>query len=238
MTQNQPSREKMYGQKRKTNVLLNSSIAVVLVLILIVSSMIFLNGATDNDSTVATDQQQGEQTNAQDKETDIDSDSVEESSSDRKEDDGTNEEEKALAASDEDNNDTSINDQNEQEDRADEEDNESNTAVTTAGTEPGVEEVTVNDGWKPIGTTQTGEHVSIYDESSVDWSEKVQAISYATGISEQEMTIWFIGNHEQHPQKSVGTVSPSNDASIKYRVYLEWVDQEGWKPVKMEKLTP
>ena len=35
------------------------------------------------------------------------------------------------------------------------------------------------------------------------------------------------------PQKSIGIVS-TRDKSEKYRVYLEWVDEKGWQPVKMD----
>ena len=89
--------------------------------------------------------------------------------------------------------------------------------------------------WKPIGTTQTGEHVSLYDGKSVDWEEKKQAIAYATGLPSDSMIFWKIKNGGG-PQKSIGIVS-SRDSKEKYRVYLEWIDGQGWKPVKMDILT-
>lgn len=92
----------------------------------------------------------------------------------------------------------------------------------------------VNPDWKPIGTTQTGEHVSKYDGNSDDWNEKKKAISYATGLSEDELYFERIQNGGG-PQKSEGIVR-SKDNSKKYKVYLEWVDGQGWKPVKMDVL--
>lgn len=106
---------------------------------------------------------------------------------------------------------------------------------------------TVNDGlvqesiedpnWKPYETKQqeTGAtHVSSYDKTSVDWQEKITAIASITGLSEQDMTIWFIKNNGG-TDRSIGTVS-SKDQTKKYRVSLVWVDQQGWKPEKVEVL--
>jgi hypothetical protein len=67
----------------------------------------------------------------------------------------------------------------------------------------------------------------------VDWQEMLQAISYATGVDQSNMTVWFLGNNG--PNKSVGTIS-TKDQSEKYRVYIDWVDGQGWKPVKVEVL--
>lgn len=97
-----------------------------------------------------------------------------------------------------------------------------------------IAETVINASWNPIGTTQTGEHASQYDGASVDWAEKQQALAYATGLSQDSMIFWKIKNGGG-PQKSVGIVSSTNKAE-KYRVYLEWVDGEGWKPVKMDVL--
>jgi len=62
----------------------------------------------------------------------------------------------------------------------------------------------------------------------------VQAISYATGIDESNMTIHFLGNNGE--SKSVGTVQ-AKDTKQKYRVYIEWVDEKGWRPTLVEELT-
>lgn len=93
----------------------------------------------------------------------------------------------------------------------------------------------VDPAWAPVGTSQQGEHVSLYDGTSVDWQEKLQALSYTTGLSENDMIVWKLKNGGS-PQKSIGIVS-SKDKVEKYRVYLEWVDGEGWQPVQMDVLT-
>ncbi|WP_035097756.1 YrrS family protein [Anoxybacteroides tepidamans] len=91
----------------------------------------------------------------------------------------------------------------------------------------------VNPSWQPVGTTQTEPHVTQFDEQSVDWKEMLDAVSYATGLSQTDMIVWFIGNNG--PNKAVATVSPK-DKSVKYRVYIEWVENQGWKPTKVQQL--
>lgn len=99
---------------------------------------------------------------------------------------------------------------------------------------PKVEKEIVNPDWKPVGTNQTGEHESKYDGSSDDWNEKKKAIAYATGIAEGDLIYWRIQNGGG-PQKAEGIVS-TVDKSKKYKVYIQWVDGQGWKPVKVEVL--
>ena len=61
-----------------------------------------------------------------------------------------------------------------------------------------------------------------------------KALSYATGIPESDMIIWFLGNNGG-PNDAAGTISPK-DKSVKYKVYITWVENNGWKPTKIEKL--
>lgn len=106
--------------------------------------------------------------------------------------------------------------------------------IRTPSDEGIVNETIVDTSWKPIGTEQSGEHVSVYQKGHIDWQEKVKAMSYATGIPESNMIVWYIKNGGG-PQKSIGTVS-TGDKSEKYNVHLEWVDGEGWMPVRLDKL--
>lgn len=108
------------------------------------------------------------------------------------------------------------------------------SVMTSPSDDEVVVETITNTAWQPIGTTQTGEHVSQYDGESVDWLEKQQALAYATGLPQDSMIFWRIKNGGS-PQKAIGIVS-SRDSVEKYRVYLEWVDGQGWKPVKVDVL--
>ncbi|MFS0659663.1 YrrS family protein [Niallia alba] len=115
-----------------------------------------------------------------------------------------------------------------------EEESEDGEVVTEGGSDSNVIKTIENSSWQPVGTTQTGEHVASYSEG-VDWNEQIKALSYATGLDSGNMTLWFLGNNNQDPHKSIGTVS-SKDKSEKYRVYIEWVDGSGWKPTKVEEI--
>ncbi|MBQ0138669.1 MAG: YrrS family protein [Kurthia sp.] len=100
-----------------------------------------------------------------------------------------------------------------------------------------VKESIEDPNWKPYETKQQESgttHVSSYDKGSVDWQEKITAISSITGLSEQDMTIWFIKNNGG-TDRSIGTVS-SKDQTKKYRVSLVWIEKQGWKPEKVEVL--
>lgn len=106
--------------------------------------------------------------------------------------------------------------------------------VTEDPNDPVVSKSIVDPAWAPIGTSQQGEHVSLYDGNSLDWQEKLQALTYTTGLPADDMIVWKLKNGGS-PQKSIGIVS-SKDKAEKYRVYLEWVDGEGWQPVQMDLL--
>ncbi len=104
--------------------------------------------------------------------------------------------------------------------------------TTEESTDPNVLSVEIDNNWQPIGTSQSGEHVSSYDRNSIDWKEKEQALAYATKLDPSNMIINFLGNGGS-PQKSVGTVTSKDQKEI-YRVYLEWIEGQGWKPMKKE----
>jgi cytoskeletal protein RodZ len=87
--------------------------------------------------------------------------------------------------------------------------------------------------WSPIGTEQTGPHTTKFELESQDWVEMEKAIRLATGLQEGDMVTWFIGNGGE--QKAIGTVTNKAETEI-YRVYLSWVDNQGWQPILVERL--
>ncbi|WP_409370125.1 YrrS family protein [Lysinibacillus sp. 38-6] len=111
---------------------------------------------------------------------------------------------------------------------------EQNTAVETTSDDPIVNRVVTDKNWKPTPTTQTGAHVSSYDSSSVDWAEKLATVTAVTGITNDNMIVWRVQNNGG-ANKAIATVS-TKDKSEMYRVSMEWIDNEGWLPVKLEQL--
>lgn len=217
------SRESRFGKRekrKKTNVILNSLIALVIILIIFVSAKIFFGG--NNDQALPADEQTASENNSkqneksednQNKEAEEDKDNVDK---DSEEDEKEAEENEA--------------DENEEEEESEE---AKEQVVTEGGSAPDVEKTIENPAWKPVGTSQSGEHTAVYDQNSADWQEMLNAITYATGVDQGNMTVWFLGNNG--PNSSVGTIS-TKDQSEKYRVYIDWVDGEGWKPSKVEVL--
>lgn len=89
----------------------------------------------------------------------------------------------------------------------------------------------VNNAWSPIGTTQEGAHTINYEDGSVDRIEMEKALSYA--INQEALTVWELKRNGE--QQVAATVSTKDNSRV-YRVYIEWIDQEGWKPFKIDEL--
>lgn len=212
------SRVKRKNKRSRSDWFLNSLIAVVVLLIVVTLAFIF----KDDD-----DVQKAEENAVEEKQADQDS---------------LSEEDKVVI---EDEPKEEKDDQPEKDTVSKVEDEDSDAKSPETSEEPGtlthkpsddktVIETIVDTAWEPIATSQTGEHVSSYDGKSVDWNEKKEAIAYATGSATDSLIFWKIKNGGS-PQKSIGIVS-TYDKSEKYRVYIEWVEQEGWKPVQVDVL--
>lgn len=113
-------------------------------------------------------------------------------------------------------------------------DNEQNN-VETESVEPSDENVSeaYTGNWDPIGTEQEGPHTTTYDDGSQDRIEIKEATSMVTGINPDNMVEWRVENGGD--QKVVATVSDMDETQV-FRVYLQWVDGEGWQPTKVEEL--
>lgn len=104
--------------------------------------------------------------------------------------------------------------------------------VTPSGDDENVIDA-FTENWEPIGTEQEGPHTIVYDEGSQDRIEMEQAIRVATGLGEEDMITWWL--QRGGDQQVIGTVSNRAETEI-YRVYLTWVDNEGWQPTLVEVL--
>ncbi|MGI8383259.1 DUF1510 family protein [Robertmurraya sp. P23] len=210
----QQSRFNQRSKRRKTNLILNGLIGIVLVLIIVVSGVIFLG----NDDKATTEKEQEQSVEASNEANEGEESSKEETEGSDSE---TDEEDSSTDSS------SSNEDSSEEASSSDNEE----AIVTEGGADSNVVRTIVNPNWEPIGTSQTGEHTNVYE--GLDWDEMVSAIEYATGLSEDNMTIKFLGNDGHN--KSKGTVF-SKDRTQIYRVSIEWVDGEGWKPTLVEEL--
>lgn len=210
------SRSSYRAKRKKTNLILNSLIVIVLAAIFFVAYTIFLSG--DDNASPKEEQTKTEANEASKKEVNNTEDKTagEETVKETDSEESADEESEEVSAP-------------EQED-------ESQAVITEGDGSTNVARTIENPAWKPVGTVQTGEHTPVYDQSSVDWQEMLTAISYATGLEENNMTVYWMGRNKTTGIGTFSTVA-SKDKQQKYNVYLEWVDGEGWKPVKVEELS-
>ena len=206
---NSKSRSGYRSKRKKTNLVLNSLIIIVLLLIIFVAYTIFLSGGDEKAAPKQQDPKvvQKETTHKEDKE--------------KKKDEEVKQEDNSS-------NNTDQQDQESEEASTTEKADESQSVVSEDG------KTIENPSWKPVGTVQTGEHTPVY--SGVDWDEMLNAISYATGIENSNMTVFWLGKDPSKANASVGTVS-AKDTKDKYKVFIEWVDGQGWKPTKVINIT-
>lgn len=110
--------------------------------------------------------------------------------------------------------------------------NSSTSAIVSPSTDPLVSEVIVDPNWQPTATAQTGPHTSVFAEGHIDYDEKLATIYAVTSLSEDNSILWKIKNNGS-ADTAIAVIS-SKDKEQKYRVSIEWVANEGWKPVKLE----
>jgi len=199
----QQSRFERHNKKRKTNLILNISIVIVLALILIIGTQLLFGGKkeevkTNNETTtqpIKTDPSEKENENVVGQDESLQEEEVIQ--------------DKDLSM-------------------------EGEISITEGDPGSNIEKIIENPNWEPIGTEQTGEHYATYEKGSVDWNEMIQAITYATGLTEEEMTLWRLENNGS-PQDAKGTIENKNTGE-KMIVYITWINEKGWKPTKIEVL--
>jgi hypothetical protein len=219
------SRYEKRDKRRKTNIVLNVLIGIVAVLILVIGSQLVFGSDAEKtakyneqpDIKLANEENSNEKA-ISDKEKDEDEDESSDKTNEELDENGDGKADADEKTKDEETTDDSFEE----------------ATITEGKPGSGVTETIENPGWSPVGTSQTGPHAANYDKGSQDWAEMTKALSYATGIAESDMVIWFLGNNGS-PNDAVGTISPK-DKSAKYKVYITWVENEGWKPTKIEKL--
>ncbi|CAH0231993.1 MULTISPECIES: YrrS family protein [Bacillaceae] len=227
------SRFNQRDQKRKVNKIYNIAITIVSILIVIVAVTIFLSDDGTETKKATTEPKQI---------ADTDSGKVADKPAGKKEETDS-EKEDAVGDSE-----ATTEEDAEEDSKATEEDSEENVEdgadpekagdadlVEVEGSGDGNVAATYkSEGWKPVGTEQSGEHTTSFDKGSVDWNEMSKAIASGAGIDEGSMKLWWLQNGGSS-NTAIGTVSEGDNPKT-FRVYIEWVDGSGWKPVKVEEL--
>lgn len=231
MSNHKQSRFENRDKRRKANLVLNILIAVVSILIVVVAINLFINSPSTNDVAKDTETSQTKKSPASGK-------------TEKKSDEDIKDSKKDTSDSDKDS-DSKQDDSSKSDDSDSKKDSDTDmdqttddpfkdATVTEGGSSGNVEKTIVNKDWKAVGTEQSGEHTATYDSSSQDWSEMLKAISYATGVSKDQMTVLWLGNNGS-PQDAKGKILDKTSGA-KYQVTITWEDKKGWKPTKVEKL--
>ncbi|SDH58334.1 Protein of unknown function [Alteribacillus persepolensis] len=95
-----------------------------------------------------------------------------------------------------------------------------------------------NGNFEPIGTEQTGSFEHNFTEGSQNWKEMKAALRYAAGLTEapeEEIEFWRIENGGGS-HTVVGVLSHKSHHDRPYRVTMEFIENEGWKPLEVEQL--
>ncbi|MCO4849998.1 YrrS family protein [Bacillus vallismortis] len=228
---NNQSRYENRDKRRKTNLVLNILIAIVSILIVVVAANLFINSPSSKDVSKDSETSQKQESPASgktEKKSDEDIKDSKKNTSDSEKD----AEKSSDSDSDAKKDDSSKDDESDSD--SDSDDPLKDAKVTEGGSSSDVEKTYENSDWKAVGTEQTGEHAATYDSSSQDWAEMLKAISYATGVSTDNMTVLWLGNNGS-PQDAKGKILDKATGD-KYQVTITWVDDKGWKPTKVEKL--
>lgn len=224
--------------KRRKNTKMMSVLIVAGTILLVVLIAFWIFGGKDkdevqtNDNNVNTEQNDDNQTennNEEDKEIETNTNTETETNKETENNNNNSTDNNDVVE----NNDDESNNDNDSEENSDESDDEDEKVFekeSVDGSDSNVKEAyTAN--WEPVGTEQSGPHTTVYDKDSSDWNEMEEAARMATGLT--DMFTWWIGNNGG--QKAIATVSDPGETQV-YRVYLSWIDNEGWQPTKVEEL--
>ncbi|MEI2472200.1 YrrS family protein [Peribacillus frigoritolerans] len=227
------SRFNQRDQKRKVNKIYNIAITIVSILIVIVAVSIFLSDDGTETKKATTEPKQVAET---EKGKVVDKPSGKEEETDSEKEDAVGDSEATEEdAEKEDSKATEEDAEEKAEDDADSEKAGDAQLVEVEGSGDGnVASTYTSESWKPVGTEQSGEHTTSFEKGSVDWNEMSKAIASGAGIDEGNMKLWWLQNGGSSTT-AIGTVSEGDNPKT-FRVYIEWVDGSGWKPVKVEEL--
>ncbi|MHA6252172.1 YrrS family protein [Oceanobacillus sp. CAU 1775] len=213
------TRLKKFEKRRRNNIFIKYALIIAAVLVVLLIGIWIFGGGDEvaDDSPLEDEQTEDEGFFIEVEEEDNDEDTK---SSDNSNEDNDNEE----------------TNENESENNSDEEEtnpefDDVEVEVSESDDDNVIEVITGN--WPPIGTEQTGPHETVFAEGSADRIEIKRAVSMVTGLAEDDINEIWVGNGGY--QKVISTVSNSAYTDF-YRVYLSWVDNEGWQPTMVEVL--
>lgn len=212
------SRFQQKQQKRRQNGVLNIAIAIVLVAVAIVAYQLFVPDTKEQASS--SDKKVAQQTTKENKS----------EKAKGKEETKKNEQEKTEAKKKEEEEEKL---KAEEEQKKAEEEAKANEKVPAEKTQPKATDAYTKPSWKPVGTEQGATPAMTFKKGTADWNEMNQAISAAIDVPVEQLIIHRIGNNGKN--KAYGNVQDKQTGK-RYYVNIDWVDNEGWKPVLVQTL--
>lgn len=203
------SRFQQKQQKRRQNGVLNIAIAIVLLLVAIVAYQLFVPSTKEQASS--TDKKVSQQTTKNEKA----------GKSEDKESAKKKAEEEKLKA--------------EEEQKKAEEEAKANEKVSAEKTVSKAKEAYTKPSWKAVGTEQGSSPAMTFKQGSSDWNEMQSAIAAGVEIPKEQLVFHFVGRDKTGKSKAYGDVQDKQSGK-RYYVNIDWVDNEGWKPVLVQTL--
>ncbi|WP_194841327.1 YrrS family protein [Salinibacillus xinjiangensis] len=218
------SRVDKYSKRRKNTKLINSLIILAVLLgVFLAFTWIF----DDEEEQATTDS-----VNEQENEASSSGEEAEEATSEPSETEDENNQSEDSTVENEDES-TNTSEESAEQNNENEDLPETSSENISTSEDPNVLRVIERD-WQPIGTEQEEPHTTTYEKGTVDWEEMWRAAAYGAGLSEGDTINWWVTNGGD-PQRVVTTISDKAETQT-YRVYLQWVANEGWQPTKVEEL--
>ncbi|MDA2043594.1 YrrS family protein [Bacillus cereus] len=211
------SRFQQKQQKRRQNGVLNIAIAIVLVAVAIVAYQLFVPDTKEQASS--SDKKVSQQTTKENKSEKAKGKEETKKNEQEKTEDKKKEEEEKLKA--------------EEEQKKAEEEAKANEKVPAEKTQPKATDAYTKSSWKPVGTEQGATPAMTFKKGTADWNEMNQAISAAIDVPVEQLIIHRIGNNGKN--KAYGNVQDKQSGK-RYYVNIDWVENEGWKPVLVQTL--
>ncbi|SDK52452.1 YrrS family protein [Sediminibacillus albus] len=220
-----PSRVNRFEKKRKSTKAISILLILGGILVIILIGWFLFGGGEENNSADQSDE------NSTTENADQNSSGNEQAPND---DSSNGEKESAGGEENQTEDDTSQQDEtseNADEGTRDEQSAGEREQVDSSGDSNVVEAYTAD--WQPVGTSQQEPHQTTYEEGTQDWEEMMEAIELATDLTSDDRVVWWV--ERAGDQQVIATVSDSAETEI-YRTYVTWVENQGWKPTKVEVL--
>ncbi|WP_159462193.1 YrrS family protein [Halobacillus sp. Marseille-P3879] len=221
------TRTNRFEKRNRTKKLMAALGAAAVILVLVYIGLFTFTGGTgpesENTATESANEEENKENDSNQESEDNNNDNSQELEVKENEEEKDSEEDSNEEDSSEEEENSNDEEESSEEDRQVEESSDEN-----------VDRVITED-WEPIGTEQdtSGDHTTTYQQGSQDWEEVIKAARVATGLNSEEIIEWRV---ENAGDGQVHAVISNQSQDPVYRVLIEWVDGEGYRPIQVEEL--